>query len=184
MKLNQMLMAFVLAAPAGSAQAAASFDFAIIDRAMGGPSSSSLLARAVITNTGDTDLADFAGAGTSWGELDPYVDEAVFGSFEVPLYNTFANLVIKPGESFDFDFVTLNYSRVPSGEYHLLGGSFFQMFSGSEIVTATFDGDVRLTVDAGIPAVPEPATWGMMLCGVGLVGVAMRRRPKAHVQFA
>lgn len=28
-----------------------------------------------------------------------------------------------------------------------------------------------------IPAVPEPATWGMMLLGLGLIGRAVRRRP-------
>jgi hypothetical protein len=33
------------------------------------------------------------------------------------------------------------------------------------------------------PAVPEPATWGMMIGGLALVGVAMRRK-KVAVQFA
>lgn len=33
------------------------------------------------------------------------------------------------------------------------------------------------------PAVPEPATWGMMIAGLGLVGASMRRR-KAQVRFA
>ena len=33
-------------------------------------------------------------------------------------------------------------------------------------------------------AVPEPATWGMMILGFGLVGGAMRRRAKVRVAFA
>jgi hypothetical protein len=35
-------------------------------------------------------------------------------------------------------------------------------------------------------AVPEPATWAMMLAGFGLVGFAMRRRRQSHptVRFA
>ncbi|MEG3123301.1 NF038122 family metalloprotease [Sphingomonas sp. GB1N7] len=33
-------------------------------------------------------------------------------------------------------------------------------------------------------AVPEPATWAMMLMGFGLVGGAMRRRPATKVSFA
>lgn len=33
-------------------------------------------------------------------------------------------------------------------------------------------------------AVPEPATWLMMIAGFGLVGAAMRRRQKAAVRFA
>lgn len=31
------------------------------------------------------------------------------------------------------------------------------------------------------PAVPEPATWAMMLAGLGLVGRRLRRRPRATV---
>ena len=34
------------------------------------------------------------------------------------------------------------------------------------------------------PAVPEPATWGMMIAGFGLVGGALRRRPKVAVRYA
>jgi PEP-CTERM motif len=33
----------------------------------------------------------------------------------------------------------------------------------------------RTTVDVAAPAVPEPATWGMMLIGFGVVGASMRR---------
>lgn len=32
-------------------------------------------------------------------------------------------------------------------------------------------------------AVPEPATWALMILGFGAVGYAMRRRPKAVVRF-
>ncbi|MBT2188889.1 PEPxxWA-CTERM sorting domain-containing protein [Sphingobium sp. H33] len=34
-----------------------------------------------------------------------------------------------------------------------------------------------LTGTLNMPAVPEPATWGLMLTGLGLTGAAMRRRP-------
>lgn len=34
------------------------------------------------------------------------------------------------------------------------------------------------------PAVPEPATWAMMIVGFGLVGGTMRRRHRATVRFA
>jgi hypothetical protein len=51
--------------------------------------------------------------------------------------------------------------------------------------------NVTLTTDAGstgydfqaAAAVPEPATWAMMIMGFGLVGAAMRRRT-ATVRFA
>ncbi|MGK6323465.1 PEPxxWA-CTERM sorting domain-containing protein [Sphingomonas sp. DT-51] len=44
-----------------------------------------------------------------------------------------------------------------------------------------------LTISAATPAaVPEPATWAMMILGMGAVGYAMRRRQKvtAKVRFA
>lgn len=34
------------------------------------------------------------------------------------------------------------------------------------------------------PAVPEPATWAMMLAGMGVVGAAMRRRQHVNLSFA
>lgn len=34
------------------------------------------------------------------------------------------------------------------------------------------------------PAIPEPATWAMMIAGFGAVGYAMRRRRKVTVSFA
>ena len=33
-------------------------------------------------------------------------------------------------------------------------------------------------------AVPEPATWAMLICGFGMVGMSMRRRQKVSVTFA
>ena len=36
----------------------------------------------------------------------------------------------------------------------------------------------------GTSAVPEPATWAMMLAGMGMVGFAMRRRAKVAVSYA
>jgi hypothetical protein len=32
-------------------------------------------------------------------------------------------------------------------------------------------------------AVPEPATWGLMIAGFGIAGVALRRKPKVSVSF-
>lgn len=43
--------------------------------------------------------------------------------------------------------------------------------------------DFRLTASVAAPAVPEPATWMMMIAGFGTVGAAMRRRTRA-MRFA
>jgi hypothetical protein len=37
---------------------------------------------------------------------------------------------------------------------------------------------------AGVPSVPEPATWGMIVVGFGAMGAAMRRRQRTNVTFA
>ncbi len=45
--------------------------------------------------------------------------------------------------------------------------------------------DFRALFDVGVgPAVPEPATWAMMIAGFGLAGAAMRRRQLVKVAFA
>jgi hypothetical protein len=53
-------------------------------------------------------------------------------------------------------------------------------------VTAVAESGYDYTAPAGTLSVPEPATWAMMLFGFGLVGFAMRQRPKIHknVSFA
>jgi hypothetical protein len=58
----------------------------------------------------------------------------------------------------------------------LLGGHYFQQ-SGSEF---TFDriGDIAFSPEL-VPiggAVPEPGTWAMLICGLGMVGATLRRR--------
>ena len=46
---------------------------------------------------------------------------------------------------------------------------------------ATFS--VKLLLVDGVPPVPEPATWAMMIVGFGAMGAAMRRR-QARVRYA
>lgn len=49
-------------------------------------------------------------------------------------------------------------------------GTYDLKFVGNTTGTATYSG----TID--FAAVPEPATWAMMIAGLGVVGMAMRRR--------
>jgi hypothetical protein len=50
-------------------------------------------------------------------------------------------------------------------------------FSGLSIKTAgAVDTSVFTQGSVGVPAVPEPATWAMMISGFGLLGAAARRR--------
>lgn len=54
--------------------------------------------------------------------------------------------------------------------------SQFNAVSGGD--PADYSGQFAFTTQT--PAVPEPATWGMMLLGFGAIGFAMRRRKQAE----
>lgn len=74
-----------------------------------------------------------------------------------------------------------------NGQYQILGTSF----SGPAWATGTLelmywdsnfgDNEGRITASVN-PAVPEPASWALMIGGLGLVGATLRRR--AAVRFA
>jgi hypothetical protein len=76
-----------------------------------------------------------------------------------------------------------------SATYDLKGGgqNFFAAFDapiGRTDITVTGTSledvrQIRLTVGTAVAAVPEPATWGLMLLGFGAMGYSMRRRKQA-----
>jgi PEP-CTERM motif len=53
----------------------------------------------------------------------------------------------------------------------------YMSVSGAPVID-DFTFDVRAVASPPNGAVPEPATWGMMLAGFGIVGAAMRRRSR------
>jgi hypothetical protein len=69
---------------------------------------------------------------------------------------------------------------VGPGSYRILGTNF----SGAAWATGTltlfywdtFTADNTNSIDVDVRAVPEPATWGLMIAGFGLAGAALRRR--------
>ena len=65
------------------------------------------------------------------------------------------------------------------GDVDLFLNSSWGEFSG--YVPVYLHGDFIRGVQA---AIPEPATWGLMIVGVGFVGGALRRRSRARVAFA
>jgi hypothetical protein len=71
------------------------------------------------------------------------------------------------------------------------GGGAFIGFTdfGKSIVSLTYNATSDIVAIDDIrffagPAVPEPATWAMMIAGFGAVGFAMRRRRNVTVSFA
>lgn len=65
-----------------------------------------------------------------------------------------------------------------------LGNGVYDFFTGQNCCVDTMSDPVRVTITGittqppgvGNGAVPEPATWAMMLMGFGAIGYAMRRR--------
>ena len=62
----------------------------------------------------------------------------------------------------------------------------YRVTSGALLTGATFasSGGNSFEFDNLSAAVPEPAAWGMMILGFGLVGGVLRRRPSTKVKFA
>jgi len=91
---------------------------------------------------------------------------------------TFANSITVAGTPYNFlipytiainssDTITFNPFTATFGNYQF-AFNLLQLMSGGPPVTGT--------LTATISAVPEPATWAMMLIGFGAIGFAMRRR--------
>ena len=79
-----------------------------------------------------------------------------------------------------------SYMLDPNGEnkfaFDAINGEYFTNLSYN-IVGGTADAirQVRIaSTEGGVPPVPEPATWAMMLLGFGATGFAMRRRRRQH----
>lgn len=80
---------------------------------------------------------------------------------------------------------TWNLYNVPQPNplYTFQGGSDCCV---QEVTTGTYTGPnnalsfgMILTIATGVTAVPEPATWAMLIAGFGMVGAASRRRTRA-----
>jgi hypothetical protein len=122
---------------------------------------------------------------TAWGDTD--ISYAI-GTTNVAFNSTlsFANwaavdAVFNPfkasnGNSMNSGSV---FSRTISGA---VSGNLF--FVSAALVNPDGHADyVKLKSLTETPAIPEPATWAMMIAGIGAVGVSMRRR-KTAVSFA
>jgi hypothetical protein len=108
-----------------------------------------------------------------------------------------ANLDIEPGTSTQFLFGTFTPTggSAPAGSYIFYDASIYAQYydaAGNHLGDVQFfdtcaaqDASCAFQRDvtAAAAAVPEPASWALMLSGFGLMGGALRRQRKAKVSF-
>lgn len=85
-------------------------------------------------------------------------------------------------------YIGVHYGNGTTAPINNRGGvtAFYRFNAGVNLDEITFNnGSVSgVVLYSTGPAVPEPATWAMMLSGFGLMGAAMRRRTRTTVSFA
>ena len=123
----------------------------------------------------------------NYGDADPTVGNADFTdtfNFILPAGLTSATIsstMTAATNNVDFTSVTLNgfaFTPVSTGTFEIrtFPASYFNAGTNTIVVTGHsgvaggYDGVISFS-----PGVPEPATWALMILGLGAVGVAMRR---------
>lgn len=132
-------------------------------------------------------LADGAisiGYTTSLGE---YPSPVLYASYdEMTKTVSFAGARSIPIFSASFGGLDTQPGYLPKlSEYAGILGSFYLLDAeGRPDGEVFYSGGTGTVTVGGIGAVPEPATWAMMIIGIGMIGCAFRRRLKAsEVKF-
>jgi Protein of unknown function (DUF642)/PEP-CTERM motif len=109
------------------------------------------------------------------GDPAASADFAVYGGVFTSLVTPFLTFAHSTGTSTNLDWQTYSYSFVADGAQSTIAFG-----------NATGGLNAGVFLDAvSVTAVPEPATWAMMISGFALVGGAMRRRNvKTRFSFA
>ena len=113
--------------------------------------------------------------------LDPSLDmplvltDTPSGSYTLPLITNGSF----DGPGFSFAYTTATCTGVSSCSQNEVGLTPGATISGPVTISVSF-----ADLPPPTPSVPEPATWAMMLAGMGAIGFAMRRRAKVNVSYA
>jgi hypothetical protein len=133
----------------------------------------------------------FAGKAIGTGSLASFTDDYIFSLTNPQLVDGQASTVMISGGALDIDFTSI-YIDVIANAFTQVGfdpnTETWQLVPGVSLgagthhlfVSGNFNTPVNSNPTYGgtlnIAAVPEPATWGLMLLGFGGIGFAMRRR--------
>ncbi|HWJ70895.1 MAG TPA: PEPxxWA-CTERM sorting domain-containing protein [Sphingobium sp.] len=108
-----------------------------------------------------------------WGSIDTYNSLTV-------LFNNGESLTIVPGGNFTNPANGNQFDADTNGLFRVFG-SAGETFNSITFASGSNSFEVDNLMVKG--AVPEPATWAMMIGGLALVGASMRRR-KVEISFA
>ncbi|HMI18188.1 MAG TPA: PEPxxWA-CTERM sorting domain-containing protein [Sphingomonas sp.] len=116
---------------------------------------------------------------SSHANIDFYYDWAYGGLTLVPFINTPDGLDV----DFSYELDPIGpalFTDDDNGNHHLQVGTYTLLWWGGE----PSDGQFLVTISSDAEgAVPELATWAMMVGGFGAVGATMRRRRRTSVRF-
>ncbi len=126
---------------------------------------------ALQTNNATLSTPDLSAIGFYWGSIDTYNHVDVLGAGGATIFTLSGATLINA--NFGNQSAAATNRRV----------TFYA--EGNEVITGLRfkSTDVAFEIDdISAPAVPEPATWAMLIAGFGLVGAAMRRQRAVPVR--
>jgi hypothetical protein len=123
-------------------------------------------------------VTNLPGAFSTFDEVVHYIDVSSENRDE--MYLGFVSVDDDIVDSSDFT-KPFSFDAGPMTEFY----GHFQYSEGGRTALGTLT-PRRVTLEAAAPAIPEPATWAMMILGFAAVGAAMRRQrhQQAKVTFA
>ena len=148
----------------------------------------------LVVNGGFEDGPQDGSAPLGWTYSNPY--DAAYGGIVSDYYPHTGAFGYYDGATQAYDSITQTFATTPGASYDAsfwaavssANNAFYQPLSTNGRDEIAGDGvDLFAYVADASPmagAVPEPATWAMMMLGFGLIGGAMRRRRRVTVRYA